>query len=332
MKKINIKETDVLVRFLASETNDAEKKIVQNWLNESQENKDFFEQLKTLWNDSDNHEFLNKKYYTDESWDKILSHIQKTKKSSAPFKRSLIRIAVAASILLLAGTGIIFYLLNNKEISVKSKGEVAKVYLQDKSIVWLNRDSKLIYKKNFKKQRIVELYGEGYFDVKPDSAHPFIIITSNAKITVLGTKFNVNAYPDDSVTEVTVTTGKVKVTALEDSKKHDGNIVILPGEKSITAGISNLPQKALSDNPNYMSWKTRDFVFNNTNIREIVQLVNKIYNANISIQNSSSAETCNLTGKYSCHTLNDMLDMLRIVLNISIEKDGDNIILNTSGC
>ena len=328
MKKINIKETDILVRFLASETNDAESDMVQNWLNKSQENKEFFEKIKTLWNDSDNHEQLNEKYYTDESWKNILNQIQK---SQRPL-RSFMRIAVAASIILIIGAGVFFYLFNNKEDYLKSKDKVAEFSLPDKSVVWLNRDSKLIYNKDFKKQRVVKLSGEGYFDVKADSLHPFVIMTSNAKITVLGTKFNVNAYPYDSVTEVTVTSGRVKVSALEDNKNHEDNMVILPGEKSVTSGISKPPQKAVSDNPNYMSWKTRDFVFNNTNIREIVQLVNKIYNANISIQDSSSAETCNITGKYSCHTLDDMLDMLHIVLNISIEEDGDIIIINTNGC
>lgn len=332
MNKINFKETDILVRFLASETTNTENKMIENWLSESPENKEFFEQIKILWDDSDKHEFLNMKYMTEEVLEQVLSRIQKLKKSRILYKRSIIRIAVAASILILAGSGIIFYLSKHKTSFIESKGEIAKINLSDTSVVWLNRNSKLIYKKNYKKQRNVKLIGEGYFEIKPDSAHPFEIITSNAKITVLGTKFNVNSYPEDSVTEVVVTTGKVKVSGLKDSQNMNNYIILSPGEKGIIMGISNIPQKMISENPNYKTWKTHDFIFNNTNIREVVQLVNEIFDANIRIQSASSVETCNLTGQYSCHSLNDMLDMLRIVLNISIEKNGDTTIINTSGC
>jgi ferric-dicitrate binding protein FerR (iron transport regulator) len=248
-----------------------------------------------------------------------------------PMKRLLPRVAIAASILLIAAIGISFFFSRyyQKEKIVESSSSVTKIILPDNSIVWLNRNTKLIYGRNFTHHRFVKLYGEGYFVVKHDAKHPFEITTSNSKITVLGTEFNVSAYVD-SVTEVTVTSGEVKVTGINKTLTEN-TVLLLPGEKGVNKENSRKIQKETSDNPNYMSWKTHDFIFDNTNIRDIVHLVNNIYDTHIRIENDS-VQNCNITGKYSCHSLDDMLDMLHIVLNINFEKKGDEIIINTAGC
>ena len=330
MNRSNIIESDILIRYLALETTDTENIWVENWLEESEENRKFFEQVKNLWNNTADHKDLDRKYLTEKSWNEISGMLGKNK-PVIPMKRLLPRVAVAASILLIAAIGISIFFSRyyQKEKIVESSSNVTKIILPDNSIVWLNRNTKLIYGKNFTHHRFVKLYGEGYFVVKHDAKHPFEITTSNSKITVLGTEFNVSAYVD-SVTEVTVTSGEVKVTGINKTLAEN-TVLLLPGEKGVNKGNSRKIQKETSDNPNYMSWKTHDFIFDNTNIRDIVHLVNNIYDTHIRLENDS-VQNCNITGKYSCHSLDDMLDMLHIVLNINFEKKGDEIIINTAGC
>jgi ferric-dicitrate binding protein FerR (iron transport regulator) len=329
MNKNNIIETDILIRFLAEETSEAETERVQNWLKESDENMEHFRQVKSLWEGSLQKEMLDTKYHLDSSWESVSNKIQKPVIS---IKRFWIKVAVAASILIILGSGAVFYYVNyQKESTVASNNNVSKITFPDNSVVWLNRNSKLSYKKNFKSSRHIKLSGEAYFQVTADASHPFTIATSNAIITVIGTKFNVKACPEDTATEVTVTTGKVKISSLVSDNNAKNEILIQPGEKGLGLNNSNSPIKIAANNPNYMSWKTRDFTFNNTNIRDIIQLVNEIYDTHIIIE-SSNTENCNLTGKYSCHSLDDMLDMLRIVLNITVEKRGETIIINTNEC
>ncbi len=330
MNRSNIIKSDILIRYLALETTDTENAEVENWLEESDENREYFGQVEKLWNNTADRKDLDRKYLTEKSWNEISGMLGKNK-PVIPMKRLLPRVAVAASILLIAAIGISIFFSRyyQKEKIVESSSSVTKIILPDNSIVWLNRNTKLIYGKNFTHHRFVKLYGEGYFVVKHDAKHPFEITTSNSKITVLGTEFNVSAYVD-SVTEVTVTSGEVKVTGLNKTLAEN-TVLLLPGEKGVNKGNSRKIQKETSDNPNYMSWKTHDFIFDNTNIRDIVHLVNNIYDTHIRIENDS-VQNCNITGKYSCHSLDDMLDMLHIVLNINFEKKGDEIIINTAGC
>ncbi len=312
------------------ETTDTENAEVENWLEESDENREYFGQIERLWNNTADSKDLDRKYLTEKTWNEIAGTLGKNK-SGLPVKRLLPRVAAAASILLIAAIGISIFFSKyyQKENIVESSSSVTKIVLPDNSTVWLNRNSKLIYGKNFLRHRFVKLFGEGYFVVKHDAKHPFEITTGNSRITVLGTEFNVNAYVD-SVTEVTVTSGKVKVTGLNEALAEN-TVLLLPGEQGLSEGNSKKIQKEISDNPNYMSWKTHDFVFDNTNIRDIVHLVNNIYDTHVQLENDS-VQNCNITGKYSCHSLDDMLDMLHIVLNISYEKKGDEIIIKTAGC
>jgi ferric-dicitrate binding protein FerR (iron transport regulator) len=131
---------------------------------------------------------------------------------------------------------------------------------------------------------------------------------------------------------VVVTSGKVKLESINSNEKDlPKEIVLVKGEKGVIENQSFALTKTPADDPNYMSWKTHEFVFNNTNITEIVKLVSDIYDAEIKIENTNT-ENCNLTGRYSCYSLDDMLDMLKIVLNISVEKNGNYILIKTNDC
>jgi len=332
-KNSNIKETDILIRYLAQETSAEEHDMVQTWLNISQENKNYFEQLNHLWEDTNDRSALDKKFQTLQSWDKVHNTISEPKHKPGRTYRLIWRAAIAASILLLVGIGSYFLYNNNnnKGIKITSNKKIVKITLPDASVVWLNRNSELIYKKNYNKSRSLKFSGEGYFEVKPDASNPFVIVTKRATITVLGTKFNVHAYPNDSVTEVVVKSGKVMLSQQIPGSSAKTEIILTEGEKGFDSNKSAVPQKKPADDPNYLSWKTREFVFNNTNIKEIVGIINNIYDANIEL-NTDNTDNCNLSGKFNCQSLNDILDMLQIVLNIKIEKEGTTIVIKSNGC
>src|SRR5690606_26058906 len=91
------------------------------------------------------------------------------------------------------------------------RGGVYQVTLPDGTKVWLNAASSLIYPSRFTgNSRVVELTGEGYFEVAEDSNAPFKVICSGQKIDVLGTAFNISAYEDDGYTITTLVSGAVK--------------------------------------------------------------------------------------------------------------------------
>lgn len=327
----NIKETDIFIRHFAHETSAEEEAVVSTWQEESQENKDYVNYLQLLWDDNNDKTALDQKFNTLASLDKIKDAM---KQPSHTRSRSLYIVrwsSIAASILLLIGLGIYYLSHVNKEITIVSNQKIIKISLPDASIVWLNRNSELIYNKNYNKKRSLKFSGEGYFEVRPNASNPFEIITKRAKITVLGTKFNVNA-PNDSTTEVVVKSGKVLLSQQLPGNQGKRDIILCAGEKGVDLSNTDAPQKVPDIDPNYLSWKTHEFTFNNTNIKDIVTIINKIYDdAHIELE-TNNTENCNLSGKFNCQSIEDILDMLRIVLNLKIEKNGKNITIKSAGC
>jgi transmembrane sensor len=111
------------------------------------------------------------------------------------------------------------------------RGSKSKVQLPDGTTVWLNSGSKLTYNKDFGKGvREVSLSGEGYFDVKRNPDVPFIIHTSSINIKVLGTVFNVKAYPEDEKTETSLIHGSIEVTI---KNRPNDKIILSPSEKLV---------------------------------------------------------------------------------------------------
>jgi transmembrane sensor len=124
---------------------------------------------------------------------------------------------------------------------VAARGTRMRVTLPDGSNVWLNAGSELVYAHDFLQhtQREVQLRGEAYFDVVHQDQHPFIIHTSAIQIRVLGTVFDVRAYPDDETTEAVLIKGAIEVTL---SGEPERRVILHPKEKIV---VSNKPGAAI---------------------------------------------------------------------------------------
>ena len=104
--------------------------------------------------------------------------------------------------------------------------------LPDGTRGWLNSGSTLKYALNFEESRKVELEGEAYFDVTPDKSHPFYVRTPEVQIRVLGTTFNLRAYPDDKTVETTLLTGMLEIQTLSETDGNKQTIVLKPNQKA----------------------------------------------------------------------------------------------------
>ncbi|WP_343707737.1 FecR domain-containing protein [Flavobacterium sp.] len=196
--------------------------------------------------------------------------------------------AVAASLVFLVGLSMFFYSISNtvesKEFAVKL-GEHAQIKLSDGTKIWLNAGSVLKYPKEFKGDtREVYLCGEAFFDVAKDKKHPFIIHTNKMDTKVLGTSFNVQAYPDQTTQEVSVATGRVNVK----STVTEENVYVTPGQKVVFKSHDNKLQ-AFKDIPvNTISlWRKNIMVFEETPLPEVVATINRNYNIAIEVKNKN---------------------------------------------
>lgn len=154
------------------------------------------------------------------------------------------------------------------------RGGQYRVNLPDGTKVVLNAASSLKFPISFagQRQRAVELNGEAYFEVTHNSDQPFMVVSSNQKIQVLGTVFNVNAYPDEPATVTTLLEGSVKVSHGNETK------IIRPMEATVVTDKIETRRA----NENDIAWKNGIISFNKANIETIMRQVSRWYDVEIS--------------------------------------------------
>lgn len=324
----DIIESDIIFRFLEGDLSEQETIGLKQWLDVSDENRHFFQQIEKLWNETQIVSIADdEKYKTNESWNEIDETI--STKNNFAIRFIYTKLAVAASFLLLIGLGFYFWnsKSNNSIVTVATTNTMQMVKLPDSSTVWLNRNSKLTYKKNFNTHRELQLSGEAFFEVQANPENPFEINTLQTKITVVGTKFNVNAYPNDTTTEVKVLEGKVRFA----SNENKTEIVLVAGERGVNTSKNEVVKTKSDNDTTFLFWKTRELIFNNTNIVEVANILQKIYHVKIKLE-IENAKNCKISGNYDNPTLNDILEILQVTLGIVSETKGDTIFLKSKGC
>lgn len=152
------------------------------------------------------------------------------------------------------------------------RGGQYQVNLPDGTKVWLNAASSLRYPTRFTgKERIVELKGEGYFEVAKNVNHPFIVKSARQRVEVLGTHFNINSYPEEESVHTTLLEGSVKV-----HNNIQGKTVLLkPGQQSKIKNDQVDVENA--DIESVLAWKNGDFFFKGDDIKTVMNKVSRWY-------------------------------------------------------
>ncbi|MFA7111067.1 MAG: FecR family protein [Bacilli bacterium] len=156
-------------------------------------------------------------------------------------------------------------------IIVPKHGEY-NVRLSDGTNVWLNSDTKLKYLPKFSKnKRIVELSGEAYFEVVKDNNRPFIVKTEKMDMIVLGTHFNINAYPENKNTIATLNEGKIQIISANISE------ILIPNQQFIVNNETGEYHKRKVNANIYSSWVNGCFVFKDERLEDILDAVSRWY-------------------------------------------------------
>lgn len=193
------------------------------------------------------------------------------------------------------------------------RGGQYQLNLPDGTKIWLNSASSLKYPVSFAalKERRVELSGEAYFEVAKDKIHPFIVKSGRQQVQVLGTHFDVNAYPDEQL---------IKTTLLEGSVKLNEQVVLKPGEQSSLTGEKfSVKQVNVND---AIDWKNGEFVFTNESLTSILKKVSRWYDVEIKyVHTPISVPT--FTGSVSrSENISGVLKMLEETSNVRFSIEG----------
>ncbi|MGV8093966.1 MAG: FecR family protein [Mangrovibacterium sp.] len=165
-------------------------------------------------------------------------------------------------------------------------GTRARVVLSDRSVVWLNAGTRLIYPSRFSgDRRAVALTGEAFFEVAKNRDHPFIVRTANYNIKVLGTQFNVSAYPGDDENQTVLTEGSIQLTLGQD-RWFNRQIVLKPDELFAYNKKSNSTRIEKVQAEMYILWKEGILRFEKEDLSRIVKKLERFYDIRIDLKNS----------------------------------------------
>lgn len=184
-------------------------------------------------------------------------------------------------------------------------GQRSRITLYDGTRVWINSGTKLKYPVVFNStSRDVLIEGEAYFEVAKDSKHPFVVNAGNLKVEVLGTHFNVCAYPEDSELSTTLVEGSVNVFSMLSGK----NVNLKPGEQAVLSRGNDGLKLLRVDTDLYTSWKGNVLKFNNATFEEVIKKMERWYDVKIIV-----AQSINTKERY---TMNIKTESLREMLNL----------------
>jgi len=218
---------------------------------------------------------------------------------------------------------------------VTQKDKKHHVILPDGTLVWLNGNSRLKYPVQFSKERReFWLSGEGYFEVKHNSKWPFIVHTHNLDVKVLGTIFNLKAYPD-AKTEASLLRGSVEVKVNHGAAQK---IVLKPYQKLIAADLVKGRTKIQSIKVEVIAhdvdqafiaetaWTQKAFSFTNETLGAITAKLEKVYGLKIIIQHPAYKEE-RFTGTFDNASLSTVLNALQFSNEFKYRKEGEETII-----
>lgn len=274
---------ELIVKNLSGEISEEEKQVLEQHLSENQSQRNFFLTLRTFW----------KSYFPKQKQHSIISKTEKklcftyrlnTKTNSFGW------LQIAATLLLIVSLSYsVFHIVKPpQKLTLKEYGcgpsEVKEFVLSDGTKVWLNSSSLLIANEPFiGATREVKLFGEAYFEVAHNEKQPFEVQTRNLKTRVLGTHFNVLAYPTDKVHEIALYQGKVEINS---KLKTDKSIILNAGDRAYFSPETGKINVTHTNIENEALWRDGILRFYNEEFFSITRKLERKFHTKIFIADS----------------------------------------------
>lgn len=366
---------ELFLKYLQNDLKGDELKSILQWLNNPANIHEFESMMEDDWStfNSKNNNYTG----INESFEVLKNKITSNRNTTLTIseKRRILRnqnrinpkirnliLRIAAGILIPLTVGIVAYQAGKNsqpessnvvfnEIAVPM-GSKTQIELSDGTKIWLNSGSKLKYPQKFTgKSREVELEGEGYFDVVKNPKTPFIVKASDLNIKVLGTSFNVKAYPEEGSVETTLVKGTIQISKVSKSGKTENTISLKPKERAtyikekgklilsevekkvetVPIQVEEAPKRKEHilfmkdvDTEQFTAWKDNKLVFKNEDLESLCIKLERWYNVKINLK-SKDLRKFHYTGTIENETINDVIKIIQLTMPIDYEIDHSTI-------
>lgn len=335
--RMNISD-DILINYCDNQLSEEEKKAVETWAAASPDNQKLIEKMYFTLEITKRLKVMN-----DVNTDKAYARFklkQKRQKRSLGFSW-LLGFQKIAAVLFIPLLVLVGYLYMQKDDDGKlqmveintNPGVISTFDLPDGSKVWLNANSSLKYTANADaSKRIVELNGEGYFEVSRNEQKPFIVkVGDDYAIEVLGTSFNVSAYADDELIETTLIEGAVKLNMLLKNDQFS-SYHLKPNQKA-EYHKKDKAVTLLDVNPDSdIDWKNGEIIFWQEPMNKVLKTLSRHYNVQFEVLDQDIYNAL-ITATFSEEQLPQIMEYLRIASGIEytfLKSESDHEKLNKS--
>lgn len=315
-------------KYLSGISSNDEMRKLLSWLREKEENREKYRQEKAEWEEKTVNEEMP--LHFQHNWSAIQNKIlHQSEYKLTRTKNRLRYFSYAASIIViftLAAAGIYVHRYDQPSTptitTVKAApGQIANVILPDSTEIWINSDSYIQYNSNFAStNRDVKLVGEAFFSVAHNKNLPLVVSGSKVHVKVLGTRFDVAAYPDDNIFSVALERGKVELSS-PDMKNFD--YLLKPDHVAIYNKQTNELNIKRANINLYTSWKDGLIQIYNLPLSEVVVKLSKRYNQKFKID--PRIESLHYTFTIKNEPLAEVLNMMKTITPIDVVQKGDII-------
>jgi ferric-dicitrate binding protein FerR (iron transport regulator) len=208
------------------------------------------------------------------------------------------------------------------------RGERAGVTFSDGTKIILNADSKLEFPKEFEaNRREVYLDGEAYFEVAENKDRPFVIKTNRARVKVLGTELNVQAWNGDKRVGVGVRKGRVSVVSSDTASREEPVILEKFQRAVLEEGDTEFAVHNL-EKEKFLYWLKDGLYFQNTPLPHVIKRLERRFNIEIQI-GDPEVSNYKYTGALSEAQLEETLKVISVSLDIEFKRKEDHILVRS---
>lgn len=314
-------DENILLKYLDGTQTESEQAEVEEWLAASPENEKVLEQLYFTLQVT-NRLHVMESVNPELSLIRFKSRIQKQNKKVSLYRTWSVMQKVAAVLFIpvLVLSAYLFVQVGEKQVRMievrTNPGVVSKFELPDGTKVWLNAGSTLSYPENFwPERRLVQLTGQGYFEVTKNPDKPFIVeVDPTYSVEVLGTTFNISAYKDDEIIETTLVEGSVKLNIFAGNGKEVSQL-LKPNEKAEFFRTTN-KLNIESVNADYdTAWRNGEMIFRNNSMGQVLRMLSRHYNVQFDVKDKDVLNSI-ITARFKDEQLPQVMEYLKLASGV----------------
>lgn len=312
--------------YFAGKISKADEKKLFEFIQKEEQNYQQFKDWERAWMLSEKEDLR-----TAREWESLQCRIRTHEAVNPMISKSgsdLWRWAVAITAMFVLIAGGTWVVLNTTTFMNKAQyivfeapyGEKSKMTFPDGTVVWLNAGSSLKYSNKYNTDdRVVELEGEGYFEVAKKKKIPFVVHTRGYDVVVKGTKFNVTAYPEDSNITTTLMEGAVELL------KEKQHIAMKPGE-SVTLNVVSGKFTLTKVNPDVSkAWSENRIEYDNISLRELAAKLSRQYDVKIHLLTEEVGDKRFSISLRNQETIGEVMSALKEIIPIQVERKNMDI-------